>query len=193
MTEYTLMPYWDHNRHTCLELQRTDKQVRFVLLDVTQPLHILTWKTADFNAVYKPIMGYDRQKAYNHFRRIAKQYGAVKELRIVLNLMNCEDAPKAEVPPTFDVAQRFEQEIPAGTVKIGQPVKVKKPGPTQVLTAAARFKELIMAGKLTDDEIFLTVKTEFGLDDGKRKHVNWYRWDLKRKGFNPPTSIKGEK
>jgi hypothetical protein len=62
--------------------------------------------------------------------------------------------------------------------------KAKKP------SAGARFCELIMANKLTDDEIFAKVKAEFGLDDKKRSYVGWYRNDLKKKGQNPPAPVQ---
>lgn len=53
-------------------------------------------------------------------------------------------------------------------------------------SAASRFKELIMAGKLTDDKIFEAVQKEFGLDDSKRSYVAWYRNQLRKDGQNPP-------
>lgn len=53
-------------------------------------------------------------------------------------------------------------------------------------SAAARFKELIMAGKLTDDQIFDKVAQEFGLDDSKRNYVGWYRNALRKEGASPP-------
>jgi hypothetical protein len=53
-------------------------------------------------------------------------------------------------------------------------------------SAASRFKELIMAGKMTDDNIFADVQKEFGLDDSKRSYVAWYRNQLRKDGQNPP-------
>ena len=57
-------------------------------------------------------------------------------------------------------------------------------------SASSRFKELIMAGKLTDDEIFAQVQEEFGLDDSRRNYVSWYRSKLKKDGQNPPAAKK---
>jgi len=48
------------------------------------------------------------------------------------------------------------------------------------------FQDLIMAGKLTDDQIFEKVQAEFGLDEKKRGYVKWYRNHLKKQGANPP-------
>ena len=56
-------------------------------------------------------------------------------------------------------------------------------------TAGTMFKELILAGQLTDDQIFAAVQKEYGLDDGKRGYVKWYRNDLKKKGSNPPEAL----
>lgn len=53
-------------------------------------------------------------------------------------------------------------------------------------SASAMFQELIMEGKLTDDQIFKKVQAAFGLDDKKRSYVTWYRNHLTKEGKNPP-------
>lgn len=53
----------------------------------------------------------------------------------------------------------------------------------------ARARELIMAGKLTDDQIFDVLAKECGMDESKRSHISWYRYDLRRKGQNPPGPV----
>jgi len=53
---------------------------------------------------------------------------------------------------------------------------------------AAMFKELIMAGRFTDDVIFKKVQEKFGLDDKKRTYVAWYRNYLTKQGENPPAA-----
>nr|DAK11931.1 MAG TPA: hypothetical protein [Caudoviricetes sp.] len=50
-------------------------------------------------------------------------------------------------------------------------------------TAASAFKDLILTGQYSDDEIFATVQKEFGLDDSKRSYVAYYRRELKNKGL----------
>lgn len=52
-------------------------------------------------------------------------------------------------------------------------------------SAAQMFQDLIMAGKLTDDQIFEKVQEKFGLDEKKRGYVKWYRNHLKKQGKNP--------
>jgi len=53
-------------------------------------------------------------------------------------------------------------------------------------SAAQLFRDLIMEGKKTDDQIFAEVQKKFSLDDSKRGYVAWYRNDLSKKGENPP-------
>lgn len=60
-------------------------------------------------------------------------------------------------------------------------------------SAASRFQDLIMEGKLTDDEIFAAVKKEFSLSDEKRSYVSWYRNHLIKKGKNPPAAKEAKK
>lgn len=68
----------------------------------------------------------------------------------------------------------------------------KKGGPAvpreQRETASSMFRELIMAGKLTDDQIFTKVQAKYKLDDGKRNYVSWYRYQLRKQGKKPPES-----
>lgn len=68
----------------------------------------------------------------------------------------------------------FEAEIaakrPAAKVKA-----TKRP------SISARCVELIMAKK-TNDEVWATVKVEFGLDDSKKHYPGWNRAMLKRTG-----------
>ena len=62
--------------------------------------------------------------------------------------------------------------------------KAKAPGPkAQKPSAAGMFRDLIVEGKLSDDEIFAKVKAQFNLPDSRRGYVDWYRKDLKKKGI----------
>lgn len=73
-----------------------------------------------------------------------------------------------------------------GNVKV---VKVAK-DPAPAKSASALFQELIMDGKLTDDEIFEEVKRQFGLDDSKKGYVKWYRAHMRKKGIKVPNEVK---
>lgn len=83
--------------------------------------------------------------------------------------------------------KRVDPEVPASSAKgKAKAAKAKKGPVTREQTASRMFQQLIMEGKLTDDQIFAKVKTEFGLDDKKRGYVAWYRNHLKKNGSNPP-------
>ena len=65
----------------------------------------------------------------------------------------------------------------------------KKPTEKKPRESAARlFQDLIMEGKLTDDQIFKRVQEKFGLDDSKRSYVAWYRNHLKKQGQTVPAA-----
>lgn len=81
---------------------------------------------------------------------------------------------KAASAPTAPKAAKLK------TVPTGQPKR----------TSAAAFRELIMAGKLTDDKIFASVQAEFGLSDDKKSYVKWYRNELTKKGLSPPPPVE---
>jgi hypothetical protein len=65
--------------------------------------------------------------------------------------------------------------------------KVKKENASQL------FRDLIMEGKLTDDQIFAKAVQKYGLDAKKRWYVSWYRYDLRKKGLNPPDAVEPKK
>lgn len=50
-------------------------------------------------------------------------------------------------------------------------------------SAAQMFRDLILSGGYDDDQIFKMVQKEYGLDDGKRNYVAYYRRELKQKGL----------
>lgn len=72
---------------------------------------------------------------------------------------------------------------PAKVAKDPAAPKVRKP------SASSMFAELIMAGVLTDDQIFAQVQAAFGLSDDKKSYTKWYRNDLRKKGKNPPAAV----
>jgi hypothetical protein len=100
------------------------------------------------------------------------------------------------------VADVKEEEMAAATQKAKRPgigtatAAAAKPKPKAAaaekkngaprVTAAARFRELIMKGGQTDDQIFVAVQREFKLDPKQRSYVAWYRRDLEKKGKHPP-------
>lgn len=93
---------------------------------------------------------------------------------------------KVSASPAKVSATKSNVEKPSSPHKKSSPVSEKK----ERVTAAQMFQDLIMAGGLTDDEIFAKVQHEFGLDKKKRGYVAWYRNHLKKIGKNPPAEKK---
>jgi hypothetical protein len=97
----------------------------------------------------------------------------------------------AEKPAATKAAKpAAKKAAPVKTTKAEKPAAkatkpASKPGEKKP-SAAQMFQDLIMSGKLTDDQIFEKVQTEFGLDEKKRGYVKWYRNHLKKSGANPP-------
>lgn len=97
-----------------------------------------------------------------------------------------DDTPSTELsskPTTKGSTTMAKQSTKAATkVPSGQAANtasIKQPR----RSAASMFKDLILTGQFTDDEIFAAVQKEFGLDDSKRHYVAYYRRELKNKGL----------
>jgi hypothetical protein len=153
--------------------------------------------------------GYPVEKACQLFVNYSQTLGATKEamdyLGQIINVSKQElemattkkqtaaEKPAAAkaVKPVAKTAAAKPTEVKAGRRAIDPVVKAKpaekpaKPGEKK-MSAAQMFQDLIMAGKLTDDQIFEKVQAEFGLDEKKRGYVKWYRNHLKKQGQNPP-------
>lgn len=90
---------------------------------------------------------------------------------------------KAKVKAEKEAVKAAKPAKPAKVAKDPAAPKVRKP------SASAMFAELIMAGVLTDDQIFAQVQAAFGLSDDKKSYTKWYRNDLRKKGKNPPAAV----
>ena len=145
--------------------------------------------------------GYPAEKACQLFVNYSQTLGATKEameyLGQVINVSKQEldmattkKQTTAEKPAAKPAAKKA---APVKTTKAEKPAaKTAKPAAKPAKagekkpSAAQMFQDLIMAGKLTDDQIFEKVQAEFGLDEKKRGYVKWYRNHLKKQGANPP-------
>lgn len=99
-------------------------------------------------------------------------------------------APKAEKTKPAPAAKETKTAAPKADKPAKAPAAPKEPKPARP-SVSARFCELIMEGKKTDDEIFAAVQKEFGLSDEKRSYVSWNRNNLIKKGKNPPPPVGG--
>ena len=91
--------------------------------------------------------------------------------------------PKGKAKAESKGKAKAESKGKAKTPVTSKDGKEKKQGITPFM------KELIMAGKLTDDEIFTQAQLKFGCDEKKRWYISWCRHDLRKKGINPPDAV----
>lgn len=204
-----IMPCHDHNRRTCIQVDRSAGLVKFIPLDIILGLEVHSTSADSFDQRFTPMEGYPVEKACQLFVNYSQTLGATKEameyLGQVINVSKQElemaTAKKqttAEKPAATKAANAAAKkpaakttEVKAGRRAVDPVVKVKpaaKPAKAgeKKPSAAQMFQDLIMAGKLTDDQIFEKVQAEFGLDEKKRGYVKWYRNHLKKSGANPP-------
>jgi hypothetical protein len=188
---------YDRQRRTCIQVERTDKVVKFIPLDVGSGLRVRKLPASEFDNRYQPIVNYPAERACQLYLGYSRNIGASKEaLEYLGRVINVS---KQEV----EMATKKQQVTPKSSRKTEKPAKpgraVAKPAtaksvkPTKVSessgrkpSAAQMFQDLIMAGKLTDDQIFEQVQAAFGLDEKKRGYVKWYRNYLRKQGKNPP-------
>lgn len=205
----------DHQRRTAIEFDRDVDQVRYVSLDVESGLSLSLASPKSFDDRFKPMVDYPVGKAAALYVEYARNLGATEQvMRMLGKLTNVthEDiemaakkkAARAAAPVKADKkpAKAAGKAAKAAPVKdekkATKPAKAAKaPGEKKERgpTAAKKFQELLMQEgskkgvcKHTDDEIFAAVQKEFGLDDGKRSYVKWYRNYLTKQGQNPPAA-----
>jgi hypothetical protein len=190
-------------------VERSAGLVKFIPLDIVLGLEVHSTSADSFDQRFTPMEGYPVEKACQLFVNYSQTLGATKEamdyLGQVINVSKQEfemattkkqtvaEKPAAAkaVKPVAKKAAAKPTEVKAGRRAIDPVVKTKpveKPAKTgeKKMSAAQMFQDLIMAGKLTDDQIFEKVQAEFGLDEKKRGYVKWYRNHLKKQGQNPP-------
>lgn len=194
--------YQDFNSRTCIKVDEVDGTVFAVPLDI-EGLKVVTFNATDFNQIYKLMPNYPIGKACGLYLSYAKTLGAEpgvleyfdkfitvpEEDRIMATTKQREkslfdaDTKKTRAPKEKAV----KAEKPMKPIKEAKPTKVSKATPTDGPKSAAQmFKDLIMEGKLSDDQIFAQVQVAFGLDDSKRSYVQWYRNKMQKDGLNPP-------
>lgn len=108
---------------------------------------------------------------------------------------NAEKQKKAEKPAKARTAKAAAEAKENGGKKVDGKTKKPVDGKTAERAkrsgAAATFKELIMAGKLTDDAIFAEVRKRHPeVSADRRNYVSWYRNALKKDGKEPPPARK---
>lgn len=199
----------DFNRHTCIEVSRQAGLVKYIPLNIAG-MELLEMNSSEFDRTYSQLNDYPVEKAAQLYAEYAAQLGGTKEAMQALATFvpltpkeiemattkkaasaaaKTETAAKAKAAkPAAKTAVTKETKAKAAPAKTAKAPAAKKEAGEKKPSAANMFKDLIMEGKLTDDQIFAKVQKEFGLDDNKRSYVKWYRNDLTKKGMKPPAA-----
>lgn len=193
----------DHQRRTCILLERDADRAKYVALDVENGLDLAIAEPKHFDERFKPLVDYPVEKAAALYVEYARGLGATEQVMRLLGKLT---------PVTnedIEMATKKKAARAASPVKTAKKTAAKKATTTAAKaakkatgekkeraprgpTAASKFQELILQSKdgktadLTDDQIFTKVQKEFGLDDSKRSYVKWYRNYLTKQGKNPP-------
>lgn len=198
----------DFNGRTCINLSSIDGLTRYIPLNIETGLEVISTSTNEFDQVYKPMVDYPIEKACQLYLAYSQNIGASKDalehLGRIINVNQQEfdmalskyrtpstivekpvKAGRRATDPVVKTPAKEASSKPVKPVKQEKLNSLPKSGEKKV-SAAQRFQELIMQGKLTDDQIFDKVKAEFNLEEKKRGYVKWYRNHLKKQGQNPP-------
>ena len=208
-TDSHILPCHDHQRRTCIQVERANGRVKYIPLDISAGLEVQTMGVDAFDQRFVPMVNYPAEKACQLYLGYSQNIGATKEaldyLGQVVNISEQEFkmATAKKAAASADEKRTAPRRVtndakgptkssrrttdPVAASPKGKPVKasVERPGEKHE-SAAQMFKDLIMEGRLTDDQIFEKVREKFGLDDKKRGYVSWYRNNLKKQGANPP-------
>ena len=197
----------DGGRHTCIEVSRTEGVVKYIPLDILG-FELLEMGADKFDAEYSQLADYPVEKAAKLYAEYAADVGGSLEAMQALASLTTLTPQEIEMATTKKAAKPA---APAKTTKAAPAKKTAAPAKAAATkaapakktaapkasaaesgekkpSAAQMFKDLIMEGKKTDDQIFAAVQKAFGLDDNKRGYVKWYRNDLDKKGMNPPAA-----
>lgn len=196
--------YCDHQRRTCL-LVEGGGLVKFIPLDING-FQVHRTADASFSQRYKLMSDYPVQRAAQLYLGYALNLGATAEVldylgkiieisdddrATILEKDRCEQTDQSSTninkePSTSSKKQKVEKSSSGRR----RAARVKQQSMNGYSSAAKMFQALIMAGELTDDEIFTQVQVAFGLEDKKRSYVQWYRKHLIKQGENPPEEKK---
>lgn len=200
--------YRDFNSRTCIKFSDDGSSVTYLPLEI-EGFELRTSSSVDFHQLYQPLPNYPMDRACSLYLTYAKTLGATPEVLDQLSKFTTvqkedyamaaskrrekQPSPEVKKPTKATKEPTTKAEKPKKAPKEPKPLvntmlRKRKSAPADggPTSAAQLFKELIMQGQLTDDQIFSQVQVAFGLDDNKRSYVGWYRNKLKKDGHNPP-------
>lgn len=181
----------DKQSRTALELRRLGHDVIFIPNEADSVYRVERLSALAFDQRYQPVHDYPVGRAARLLVGYATNSGGTSDVMAELaNLVHVTEQETAMA--TAKAANTTPSKTAGAKPSSGKPKPSSGPKKERGPSASGRFKELIMAGKQTDDEIFKTVQKEFNLSDDKRNYVAWYRNYLRKQGQNPPAPKGGE-
>lgn len=209
-----------HNRNTAILVAFEGGIVSFIPLVGEAGFSVEQMPVKEFSQFYNVLADYPAARAAKLYAGYAMSLGATEEAMEYLGRIVKLHPKEIEMATAKKAAVKTAAEKPVKETKAkATPAKTTKPAaepkakaaPTKKAVTAAKpakvageakaprdsaanmFRELIMAGEMTDDKIFEKVQKKFGLEDKSRSHVGWYRNNLIRQGKNPPAAKQGKK
>jgi len=183
----------DRERRTCLALNGNGSTIEFIPLNIENGFNIEAMSRKTFDGLYQQMVDYPPARCATLYAQYAMTAGASAEAMEALGrltkltqkeieMATAKKASTAKVEKETKVAvAAAKPEKAAKAPKVtAEKDAVKKP------SAAQMFKDLILTGKFTDEQIFEKVQAEHGLDDKKFSYVAWYRKDMIKKGVEVP-------
>lgn len=183
---------WDRQRRTCIVVEDDNVVIRFIPLSYELGLLVESLPVKEFGLFYEVQADYPAERAailyvgYSH--TIGASEEALEFLGRIVKLSPKDIEMASKKPAAKAAAKKAAPAKTAKTAKSKAPAAAKGEKKERGPSAASMFKELIMAGGKTDDQIFAAVQKKFSLDDNKRSYVAWYRNDLTKKGLKPPAA-----
>lgn len=170
---------------TCLALQRQDGYVEVLRMTQHEGLCVTRIPEPIFDRTYTPSANGTIERACASYVEFMRYLGATEEALVRLAQFHPISAQDMQTARQTLLNRRPATPVTSATSPVQKRSTSTLSGSPQ--SAAQFFKQLIMEGKLTDDQIFATVQEAFGLSDKKRGYVQWYRNHLKKTGATIPT------
>lgn len=188
----------DFQRRTCLALSEDLGLVSYIPLSIENGFNVEVMSVKAFSELYKQLADYPPARCAALYAQYAVAVGGSQEALDHLGRLtpltqkeiDMATAKKTSRTTKAAVDKPAAKAAPKTAAKTSKKpaTKAAKTAKVASTSAAQMFKDLIMAGNLTDDKIFEKVQAAFGLDDKRRSYVAWYRKDLAKKGAKPPAA-----
>ena len=123
-----IVPCYDRQRRTCIQVERTGTHVKYIPLDVNEGLQVLTATANEFDQRYEPMVNYPAEKACQLFLNYSQTIGATKEalgyLGQTINVSK-QEADMATTKKQWAAGQSEEKQTTKGrrTTNTDEPAK----------------------------------------------------------------------